>query len=81
MRVGLKPLWSCQHGIKTGIKESTEWYPNYDASHLLIFGGYVKVTDFLYVCVIIWGDIVLNRRGREGEGEGEGENWYTICDI
>ena len=46
--------------INNSIKEPTHGYQNWNTSHILIFGGCVKVRDPLYTQVIIWVDAILN---------------------
>ena len=40
--------------INNGIKEPTRGYQNYNSNQILIFDGYVKVRESLYIRVIIW---------------------------
>ena len=46
--------------INNGIKEPTCGYQNYNSSQILIFDGYVKVSESLYTQVIIWVNTSLN---------------------
>ena len=45
--------------IDNGIKEPTGGYCNCNTNQILIFGGYVKVRNFLYTQIIIFGSIPI----------------------
>ena len=49
-----------------GITEPTLGYQNCSASHILIFGAYVKVRESLYTRVIIWINTTLNHIDARG---------------
>ena len=46
--------------INNGIKESTHGYQNCNTNQIMIFGGYLKVTESLSTQVIIWVNTILN---------------------
>ena len=46
--------------ISNGIKEPIYAYQDCNISQILIFGGYVKVGESLYILVVIWVNIILN---------------------
>lgn len=44
--------------IKNSSQEPTHAYQNYNSSQILIFKGYLKVRESLYIQVIIWANTI-----------------------
>ena len=62
VNVGLVYIGECMLPIINiiyDIKKPTHGYQNWNASQILIFGGYVKVREFLYTWIIIWVHTIL----------------------
>ena len=46
--------------INIGVKEPIHGYQNCNTTKILIFGGYVKVRESLYIRVTIWVNTILH---------------------